>query len=200
MANSSSNQTTYLIIGATCLAITGLALYLSLPKSSSSSSSSNDKSVGITPTKSNASKQSTSTKSTAASSANNNSSSKSESVEDDKSLHRRIEEIDREGKALFKNKEYTAAAECFTKALELIDRSNNSSGGDASGESNESKNGLMRQVVTLMNNRSAMYEKGEICTLYFIYFWCYWYVHIHVLMKQIISLSLSLYNKNIKIN
>eukprot|EP00956_Cyclotella_meneghiniana_P023229 scaffold44786_cov61-Cyclotella_meneghiniana.AAC.5 len=172
MANSSSNnQTTYLIIGAACLAITGLALYLSLPNKSSGSGSGdgNDKSTGITPTKSNSSKRSTSTKSTAASStnSNNNNSSNSSSVEDDKSLHRRIEEIDREGKALFKNKEYTAAAECFTKALELIDLSNNnnaaSGNNNIAGESNsESKNGLMRQVVTLMNNRSAMYEKASL--------------------------------------
>ena len=170
MANSSNNQTTYLIIGAACLAITGLALYLSLPnKSSSSGNDGNDKSTGITPTKSNSSKRSTSTKSTAASTTtSNNNNNNSNSVEDDKSLHRRIEEIDREGKALFKNKEYTAAAECFTKALELIDLSNNNNAASANnaGESNsESKNGLMRQVVTLMNNRSAMYEKGEF-TLY----------------------------------
>ena len=171
MANSSSNnQTTYLIIGAACLAITGLALYLSLPNKSSGSSDGdgNDKSTGITPTKSNSSKRSTSTKSTSASTTTT-SNINSSSVEDDKSLHRRIEEIDREGKALFKNKEYTAAAECFTKALELIDLSNNNASNNASsggGESNsESKNGLMRQVVTLMNNRSAMYEKGEF-TLY----------------------------------
>lgn len=66
-------------------------------------------------------------------------------------LHAQIEEIDKRGKKLFKEKKYLDAAEVFTEALDLID----------SKVKNASKHkNIERQLVTLMNNRSAMYEKG----------------------------------------
>ena len=66
-------------------------------------------------------------------------------------LHAQIEAIDKRGKKLFKEKKHLDAAEVFTEALDLIN----------SKVTNAAKyNNLNRQLVTLMNNRSAMYEKG----------------------------------------
>jgi tetratricopeptide (TPR) repeat protein len=67
------------------------------------------------------------------------------------SLHAKIEEIDKRGKALFKAKQYLEAAVAFTEALDLIEQAGDST----------LSNSLIRQVVTLTNNRSAMYEKGQ---------------------------------------
>ncbi len=69
------------------------------------------------------------------------------------SLHSQIEEIDRRGKKLFKEKKYLDAAEVFSEALDLIDSKVPETQVDR-------YKSLNRQVVTLMNNRSAMYEKG----------------------------------------
>eukprot|EP00551_Chaetoceros_affinis_P005746 CAMPEP_0203681238 /NCGR_PEP_ID=MMETSP0090-20130426/42233_1 /ASSEMBLY_ACC=CAM_ASM_001088 /TAXON_ID=426623 /ORGANISM="Chaetoceros affinis, Strain CCMP159" /LENGTH=652 /DNA_ID=CAMNT_0050549663 /DNA_START=126 /DNA_END=2084 /DNA_ORIENTATION=+ len=66
-------------------------------------------------------------------------------------LHRQIEDIDKRGKALFKKKNFLEAAEVFTEAVDLI----------YSKVKDLGKHGnLNKQTVTLMNNRSAMYEKG----------------------------------------
>jgi import receptor subunit TOM70 len=51
-----------------------------------------------------------------------------------------------------RNVQYLEAAQAFTAALDLID------GMDADSEGSSSS--LARQAITLMNNRSAMYEKG----------------------------------------
>ena len=80
----------------------------------------------------------------------------SESIEEESEdtislLHSQIEQIDKRGKALFKQKNYVEAAEVFTEAVDLI----HSKVKDVKKHGN-----LNRQVVTLMNNRSAMYEKG----------------------------------------
>ena len=56
------------------------------------------------------------------------------------------------GKGLFKNKEFFAAAEIFTSALDLIDKE--------IGEDLVHHSQPKRQVITFMNNRNAMYEKG----------------------------------------
>lgn len=69
------------------------------------------------------------------------------------SLHSQIEEIDKRGKKLFKEKKYLDAAEVFSEALDLI----NSKVAVTDVDKYKSLN---RQLVTLMNNRSAMYEKG----------------------------------------
>ncbi len=66
-------------------------------------------------------------------------------------LHRQIEEIDKRGKSLFKMKNFLEAAEVFTEAVDLI----HSKVKDLGKHGN-----LNKQTVTLMNNRSAMYEKG----------------------------------------
>jgi import receptor subunit TOM70 len=99
--------------------------------------------------------------------------------EDYRALHIKIEDIDREGKALFKDKKFLEAAEKFTEALDLIEAkklanatslefaspltpisSNGSSTNSSS--STTSKASLNRQIITLMNNRSAMYEKAAL--------------------------------------
>jgi tetratricopeptide (TPR) repeat protein len=68
-----------------------------------------------------------------------------------KKVHAQVEDADKRGKTLFKAKNYLEAAECFSEALDLI---------EASGDSS-----LSKQVVTLLNNRSAMYEKGSLAEL-----------------------------------
>ena len=69
-----------------------------------------------------------------------------------KDIHLRIEELDKKGKALFKQKQYLEAAHVFTEALEMIE----AQGPHKKGSS------LARQYITLLNNRSAMYEKGGV--------------------------------------
>jgi len=64
-----------------------------------------------------------------------------------KELHSSIEELDKKGKAFFKAKQFMEAAECFTEALSLITDKENTA--------------LARQALTLLNNRSAMYEKAN---------------------------------------
>lgn len=68
-------------------------------------------------------------------------------------LHSKIEEIDKRGKSLFKSKKYMDAAEVFSEALDLI---------NSKFEHAEKYGNLNKQLVTLMNNRSAMYEKGGV--------------------------------------
>jgi len=68
-----------------------------------------------------------------------------------KQLHLRIEELDKKGKALFKSRKYLEAASTFTEALDCIEES------DDPGSTS-----LNKQIVTLINNRSAMYEKGDL--------------------------------------
>eukprot|EP00522_Entomoneis_paludosa_P002023 CAMPEP_0172474918 /NCGR_PEP_ID=MMETSP1065-20121228/69604_1 /TAXON_ID=265537 /ORGANISM="Amphiprora paludosa, Strain CCMP125" /LENGTH=659 /DNA_ID=CAMNT_0013233111 /DNA_START=154 /DNA_END=2133 /DNA_ORIENTATION=- len=70
---------------------------------------------------------------------------------DERALHARIEELDKKGKALFKNKQFMEAAQTFTEALDLIGEYDDSVGTSS----------LSRQLITLMNNRSAMYEKAN---------------------------------------
>ncbi|KAL3775263.1 hypothetical protein ACHAW5_010901 [Stephanodiscus triporus] len=125
---------------------------------------------GSTPTKSNVASSSSSSSATAATASTRS------ADDDDKALHRRIEEIDRAGKALFKEKRFVEAAETFTEALDLIESSRHaaavvdgppsSSSSDGDGPSNNNTNvarsSLTRQIITLMNNRSAMYEKASL--------------------------------------
>lgn len=70
--------------------------------------------------------------------------------QDEKAIHLKIEALDKKGKKLFKENEYMEAADCFTEALELI---------EAVGPGRSQS--LARQYITLVNNRSAMYEKAE---------------------------------------
>jgi hypothetical protein len=74
------------------------------------------------------------------------------------SIHAQIEDIDKRGKVLFKNKQYFEAAEAFTEAINLIEAKKNSEGEKDS----ITWSSLNRQLVTLLNNRSAMYEKAEL--------------------------------------
>lgn len=75
------------------------------------------------------------------------------SSQSDKEIHAKIEELDRAGKKLFKAKKYFDAAQTFTEALDVIEKE--------VGDTMDSSSPLYRQMVTLMNNRSAMYEKGD---------------------------------------
>ncbi len=70
-------------------------------------------------------------------------------------VHKQIEEIDKRGKVHFKAKEFMEAADAFTEALNLIEETIQSL------PSSESQS-LSKQVVTLTNNRSAMYEKANL--------------------------------------
>ena len=174
MAGNSQQNSTYIVLGLAAIA-TAAALYFAFslsPKkktddaksSSLPDSGSNDRGATITPVKSNvkSSGSSTATATTAESTAKAPPATTAAAAvsdgkskeEDEKQLHRRIEEIDRAGKALFKNKQYMEAAEAFTEALDLIE-SRKSSGA----KSKESS--LTRQIITLTNNRSAMYEKAS---------------------------------------
>jgi len=73
------------------------------------------------------------------------------SDESKKKVHSLVEIADKRGKDFFKAKNYLEAATCFTEALDLIEESKDSS--------------LSKQVVTLLNNRSAMYEKANLSEL-----------------------------------
>ncbi|EEC46839.1 predicted protein [Phaeodactylum tricornutum CCAP 1055/1] len=73
----------------------------------------------------------------------------------EKEVNAKIELLDKKGKDLFKNKQYLDAAETFTEALTLIETS------DTSGSVQNTSSSLHRQLITLLNNRSAMYEKGN---------------------------------------
>lgn len=71
------------------------------------------------------------------------------------SLHTQIEEIDKRGKNLFKEKKFLDAADVFSEALDII----HSKLSETTADKFKSLN---RQIITLMNNRSAMYEKGDL--------------------------------------
>ena len=47
---------------------------------------------------------------------------KTSNIRDEKSINLQIEELDKKGKLLFKNKQYLEAAQIFTEALDVIDR------------------------------------------------------------------------------
>jgi len=71
---------------------------------------------------------------------------------DEKAVHAKIEELDKAGKKLFQQKQYMEAAAKFTEALDLISQN----------EMDAKSSHLARQRITLMNNRSAMYEKANL--------------------------------------
>lgn len=81
---------------------------------------------------------------------------KKSNVSDQKELHSKIEELDKKGKALFKSKKYLEAASMFTEALDYIETH------DDQDSSTPESSSLNKQVITLINNRSAMYEKGNL--------------------------------------
>jgi len=174
MAISSQQNTTYIVIGLAAIA-TAAALYFAISskkKSDDATSktlpkSGNDGGGGssITPIKSNVQGGGSSGSSTSTNTTADNTSkaavpaAASTKDDDEKQLHRRIEEIDRAGKALFKNKQYMEAAETFTEALDLIE-SRKAADDKSSKEDGGQKSSLTRQIITLTNNRSAMYEKA----------------------------------------
>ena len=182
-SSGNHQQATYIVIGLAAIA-TAAALWYATSKSgergskkeSKSSSQTKDapdgdKSRPAARTPNDASSPpSDATAATAASTESSN-------EDKEKALHRRIEEIDRAGKALFKEKKFMEAAETFTEALDLIhgkrgelhnDNNNNAIDGNDSLSGNKvssssissSSSSLTRQIITLMNNRSAMYEKA----------------------------------------
>lgn len=178
MGSNSNHQTTYIVIGLAAIATAVALWYAATTTSNNNSEGGRDddiKSTPPTPTTRTTSADATlpppsdatvaTTISTKSSSDNNNNDD-----DNDKALHRRIEEIDRAGKALFKEKKFMEAAETFTEALDLIQEkrgndttttNTNVDGNDSSKSSPPSSSSLTRQVITLMNNRSAMYEKAS---------------------------------------
>lgn len=179
MAKSSSQNK---ILGASIL-LAGIATaallykYATKPKSNTKSLPADDKKDDTpkfsTPSKSIPSEPETpltSNKSAAPASDNTDASVGEDTTSTDNfmaELHAQIEAIDKRGKKLFKEKKHLDAAEVFTEALDLIN----------SKVTNAAKyNNLNRQLVTLMNNRSAMYEKGGLPDLALvgkIYLDCY---------------------------
>eukprot|EP00536_Pseudo-nitzschia_multiseries_P012088 jgi/Psemu1/326680/estExt_fgenesh1_pg.C_4420005 len=88
---------------------------------------------------------------------------KRSNVTDEKELHSKIEELDKKGKALFKKKQYLEAASTFTEALDYIEQHNsNNDNAVVSSSPSPAPSSLNKQIVTLINNRSAMYEKGNL--------------------------------------
>jgi len=184
---NNSNQTTYIVIGLAAIS-TAVALWYMSSKNTDAISSTKKKSKkskkkkknskdtdgdsGITPTKSNVNSNTnrtsnTSSSASSAASAKTAATSSSSTADEDKALHRKIEEIDRKGKAYFKEKKFMEAAETFTEALDLIEekRGSNKSKSPSSTSDNDSsstKSSLTRQIITLTNNRSAMYEKATL--------------------------------------
>ena len=179
---SSNNQTTYIVIGLAAIA-TAAAVWYSMSSSTTTSATAKkakkkskslqpkdtlDDNSGITPTKSNVARTSNTSSSSASTTTAATSGSSSTAADDDKALHRRIEEIDRAGKKLFKEKKFMEAAETFTEALDLIEQKRpsttnkaQSASSDNDSLSSSTKSSLTRQVITLTNNRSAMYEKAS---------------------------------------
>ncbi|KAL7538172.1 hypothetical protein ACHAXR_011296 [Thalassiosira sp. AJA248-18] len=179
---TNNHQTTYIVIGLAAIATAAALWYMTSKKDddgTAKKTSKKSKSLptkdtdgvggdsGITPTKSNVVRATgssgASTTSTAATTASSTKSTSSSDADDDKVLHRRIEEIDRAGKVLFKEKKFMEAAETFTEALDLIEqkRPSNKSSSSSDGDSSKSSSSLTRQIITLTNNRSAMYEKAS---------------------------------------
>ena len=66
-------------------------------------------------------------------------------------INKQIEEYDAKARGLFKEKKHIEAAAVFTKAIELADN-------------NDSKQ-FQRQLLSLKNNRAAMYEKAGMIEL-----------------------------------
>ena len=180
---ASNQQTTFIVIGLAAIATAAAVWYLTAKKSDDGASAAAKKKAkslptkdkdtdgvggggssspaansGITPTKSNATATGGTSSSASATTA------ASSTADDDKALHRRIEEIDRAGKALFKEKKFMEAAETFTEALDLIEQKrslNKSTSSTSDDSSSKSASSLTRQIITLTNNRSAMYEKAS---------------------------------------
>eukprot|EP00529_Nitzschia_sp_RCC80_P015332 CAMPEP_0113523178 /NCGR_PEP_ID=MMETSP0014_2-20120614/45572_1 /TAXON_ID=2857 /ORGANISM="Nitzschia sp." /LENGTH=682 /DNA_ID=CAMNT_0000421261 /DNA_START=195 /DNA_END=2243 /DNA_ORIENTATION=- /assembly_acc=CAM_ASM_000159 len=88
------------------------------------------------------------------------SSTKASGAVDEKQIHTQIEALDKKGKAFFKNKQFAEAAAAFTEALDVV--SSYYGGEDGSIPPPSPSTSLNKQIVTLINNRSAMYEKGKL--------------------------------------
>lgn len=84
-----------------------------------------------------------------------------------------VEAADKRGKVLFKAKKYMEAAECFTEALNIISTSSSSKSAEkaaapaasttsTSNVFDPNKSSMGKQYITVLNNRSAMYEKADL--------------------------------------
>eukprot|EP00557_Chaetoceros_sp_GSL56_P014854 CAMPEP_0176485226 /NCGR_PEP_ID=MMETSP0200_2-20121128/4929_1 /TAXON_ID=947934 /ORGANISM="Chaetoceros sp., Strain GSL56" /LENGTH=652 /DNA_ID=CAMNT_0017881861 /DNA_START=73 /DNA_END=2031 /DNA_ORIENTATION=+ len=73
-----------------------------------------------------------------------------------------LETLDKRGKVLFREQKYMDAAEVYTEALDLVQARITNQQGENNNNNNagSSRHNFHRQMVTLLNNRCAMYEKG----------------------------------------
>ncbi|GAX20186.1 hypothetical protein FisN_12Hh031 [Fistulifera solaris] len=149
MARSGNNQNQFIAIGLATAAVASLACYYYYLYSQQSKEKQGTTKADPTVKKLDIDDEDVERKAPAAT-AEPTPQPKDTADSDEKTLHGRIEDLDKQGKALFKAKKYLEAAEIFTQALELI---------DGQGERTSS---LLRQNITLLNNRSAMYEKGNL--------------------------------------
>ena len=177
MSSNNKNNTTFIVIGVAAIGTAAALWYMSSKSADNSATkkslpSSSKGTAGDasphTPTKSNATKSSAPrTSNTAASAASTTTAATASTskADEDKALHRKIEEIDRAGKKLFKEKKFMEAAETFTEALDLIEEKRPRNKAQSASSDNDSastkSSSLTRQVITLTNNRSAMYEKAS---------------------------------------
>jgi hypothetical protein len=87
-----------------------------------------------------------------------------------------LETLDKRAKALFREQKYMDAAEVYTEALDLISSriSNHDNDNDSNHGTGNGRNTFHRQMVTLLNNRCAMYEKGGFADLALLgtYYYC----------------------------
>ena len=68
-------------------------------------------------------------------------------------MNKLIEDADARGRAFFKQKNFLEAASCFTEALDILSK-------NTWNQSYSKKN--KKQLITITNNRSAMYEKAGV--------------------------------------
>mmetsp|Transcript_6261 Transcript_6261/g.15496 ORF Transcript_6261/g.15496 Transcript_6261/m.15496 type:complete len:639 (+) Transcript_6261:178-2094(+) len=153
MSSRSSKNTQLLAAGIVAAATIGLLFYFSSAPKTAPEKSNDDADPGNQQEEKDTKKPSSTSTSGKKSAQPADGTPKRSNVSDQKELHSKIEELDKKGKALFKNKKYLEAAATFTEALDSIE-----SYTDDESESNS----LTKQIVTLINNRSAMYEKGNL--------------------------------------
>jgi len=114
---------------------------------------SNHKKLGsdVTPSKKSAFEEQVKTPITSNTGAKSEGINNGDAKQDIASIHKQVEDIDKQGKVHFKAKEYMKAAESFTEAIAIINEYSGVEDG-----------ALKKQYAILANNRAAMYEKAKL--------------------------------------